>query len=190
MRKKFDAFNSKLKNKERQIFRDYITKNQHLLVELGDLKAFEKKLWLQYIYKARDEFNTLISRYKTGRDELAEIISEARSDRNDWDEVITDFNRRFLHLPFELAVQNKSDVILKDSAPSVEFIFTDGDDKRTYTTKQKDELLRVLSTGEARALYILNIMFEIHTRWKIRKKHYLSLMMWQIHLIIRTNLQL
>ena len=26
------------------------------------------------------------------------------------------------------------------------------------------------STGEARALYILNIMFEVRTRWNIRKR--------------------
>ena len=170
LKAKFEAFNAKLKNKELEAFRDYITKNQHLLPELNDLNAFKRKLWLQYFHIARDEYDLLISAYKSGQEKLASIVSEARANPNDWDEVIKDFNRRFLHLPFRLSVKNKTDVILKDTAPSVEFNFTDGAGERVYSESQRSDLLRVLSTGEARALYILNIMFEIHTKWKIRKK--------------------
>lgn len=170
LKQKFDAFNNKLKNKELQNFRDYITQNQHILPELQDLEAFERKLWLQYIYKAKAEYDLLIEKYKKGQVELAKIISEAQEDRNDWDDVIDDFNRRFLHLPFQLSVENKSDVILKETTPSVVFNFIDGEDQRQYSATQRNDLLNVLSTGEARALYILNIMFEVHTRWKVRKK--------------------
>jgi len=170
LRAKFEAFNAKLKNKDLEAFRDYITQNQHILPELGDLDAFKRKLWLQYIHMARDEYNLLIAKYKSGQEELTSIVSEARADPNDWDTVIEDFNRRFLHLPFRLSVKNKSDVILKDTAPSVEFNFVDGGDERVFSETQRSDLLRVLSTGEARALYILNIMFEIHTKWKVRKK--------------------
>lgn len=170
LREKFDKFNSKLKNKELEDFRDYITENQHLLIELRDLDAFKRKLWLQYIHKAREEYHLLIDKYKSGQEELAAIVSEASDDPNDWDFVIKEFNRRFIHLPFQLSVGNKSDVILKGTAPSVEFNFVDGCEERTYSEAQKKDLLRVLSTGEARALYILNIMFEVHSKWKLRKK--------------------
>lgn len=170
LREKFDKFNSKLKNKELEAFRDYITDNQHLLTELRDLDAFKRKLWLQYIHRAREEYSLLIEKYKSGQEELAAIVSEAKSNPDDWDVVIKEFNRRFIHLPFQLSVGNKSDVILKGTAPSVVFNFLDGEDKRTYTETQKNDLLRVLSTGEARALYLLNIMFEVHTKWKLRKK--------------------
>lgn len=50
------------------------------------------------------------------------------------------------------------------------FNFIDGEDQRKYSAAQRNDLLNVLSTGEARALYILNIMFEVHIRWKVRKK--------------------
>jgi hypothetical protein len=170
LRKKFDKLNSVLKNKELEAFRDYITENQHLLIELRNLDAFKRKLWLQYIHKARKEYHLLIEKYKYGQKELASIVSEARDNPDDWDIVIQDFNRRFIHLPVRLSVGNKSDVILKGTAPSVEFNFVDGEDKRTYTEAEKNDLLRVLSTGEARALYILNIMFEVHTKLKLRKK--------------------
>lgn len=170
LKAKFEAFNAKFKNKDLETFRDYITKNQHLLPELEDLDAFKRKLWLQYIHAAINEYDLLMTRYKSGQAQLASIVSEAGASPNDWDEVIKDFNRRFLHLPFRLSVKNKTDVILKDTAPSVDFNFTDGAEERVYSESQRNDLLRVLSTGEARALYILNIMFEIHTKWKARKK--------------------
>ena len=170
LKQEFDTFNDKLKNKELQNLRDYITQNQHILPELQDLKAFEKKLWLHYFYKSKDAYKLVIEKYKKGQGELAKIISAAEESRNDWDGVIDDFNSRFLHLPFELSVENKSDVILNNTAPSVVFNFINGEDKRQYSATQRDDLLNVLSTGEARALYILNIMFEVRTRWKGCKK--------------------
>lgn len=170
LRERFDKFNSKIKNKELETFRDYITENQHLLIELRDLDVFKRKLWLQYIHSAQEEYQLLIKKYKSGQKELAAIVSEASNNPNDWDEVIKEFNRRFIHLPFQLSVGNKSDVILKGTAPTVEFNFVDGEEERTYSEAQKGDLLRVLSTGEARALYILNIMFEVYTKWKLRKK--------------------
>lgn len=170
LKQQFDHINDKLKNKELQSFRDYITQNQHILRELQDPERFERKLWLQYIYKARSEYDALINSYKKGQEDLNKIVLEAKNYRNDWDNVIDDFNQRFLHLPFQISVENKSDVILKDTAPSIVFSFMDGSDERQYSDLQRTDLLKVLSTGEARALYILNIMFEVHIRWKYRRK--------------------
>lgn len=120
--KRFDAFNAKLKNKELQAFRDYITDNKHLLPMLDDPENLKRKLWIQYLLVANDEYKALVSEYRTGQQALAEIISEAEDSRGDWDEVVADFNRRFLYLPFELFVENKADAVLKDIAPSVGFI--------------------------------------------------------------------
>lgn len=170
LKKKFEAFEGKIKNKELQTFRDYITENQHLLPELSNMEAFKRKLWLQYIHKAREEYNVLMAMYIKGQAELAAIISEASADPNDWDTVIADFNVRFRHLPFQLTVKNKSDVILKATAPSIEFLFDNDGETRLYQSEQRKELLSVLSTGESRALYILSIMFEIHVKWKNRIK--------------------
>ena len=170
IKKKFEAFNAKLKNKELQAFRDYITENKHLLPKLKDMKAFKRELWVQYLLKAGDEYRGLVAEYKVGKVELSRIVSDAEASRGDWDNVIAEFNRRFLYLPFELFVENKADAILKGSPPSVRFIFRSAGDKKIYTQTQKRDLISVLSTGEARALYILDIMYEFHIRWKARKK--------------------
>ena len=119
---------------------------------------------------AQSQYRELLSRYRSGQAELERIITEADASRGDWDDVIADFNRRFLYLPFELVVENKSDAILKGSSPSVGFIFRNSGDEKHYSQFQKQDLLRVLSTGEARALYILDIMYEVYVKWKYRKK--------------------
>lgn len=170
VKKKWEAFNAKLKNKELHAFRDYITDNKHLLPELKNLEALKRKLWLQYILKAGDEYTLLVSKYEEGQAKLASIVADANASRGDWDDVIADFNRRFLYLPFELVVENKADAILKGSSPSVGFIFRNAGDEKRYSQAEKRDLISVLSTGEARALYILDIMYEFYTRWKDRKK--------------------
>ena len=168
--KKFDTFNSKLKNKELQAFRDYITENKHILPMLSDTEGLKRDLWMQYLRVAFDEYKTLVSEYRTGQAALAEIIQEADQSRVDWDAVVADFNRRFLYLPFELAVENKADAILKGAAPSIEFVVKDAGEERRYASSEKQDLLRALSTGESRALYILDIMYEVFVRWKNRTK--------------------
>lgn len=168
--KKFDTFNAKFKNKELQAFRDYITENKHLLPMLGDPEGLKRDLWMQYLRVAFDEYKTLVSEYRTGQSALAKIITEADESRGDWDDVVADFNRRFLYLPFELAVENKADAILKGSAPSIGFVVRDAGEERRYASSEKQDLLRALSTGESRALYILDIMYEVFVRWKNRDK--------------------
>ena len=54
-------------------------------------------------------------------------------------------------------------MILKGSQPSISFKFSDGDGEGDVA---RDSLLKVLSQGERRALYILNVLFEIETRRK------------------------
>ena len=137
---------------------------------LNDREGLKRDLWMQYLRAALDEYKALVSEYRAGQSALAEIIADADSSRGDWDAVVADFNRRFLYLPFELSVENKADAILKGSAPSIAFIIKDSGEERRYASSEKQELLRALSTGESRALYILDIMYEVFVRWKNRTK--------------------
>ena len=53
---------------------------------------------------------------------------------------------------------------MKSDVESIDFVFKEGNEERVHETK--DELLKILSTGEQRALYILNIIFEVEAREK------------------------
>ncbi len=70
-------------------------------------------------------------------------------------------------MPFTVQVENQDDVILSDAAPTLGFNFHDG---RSSAAINQDKLLKVLSQGEKRALYILNILFEIEIRVKAEQE--------------------
>ncbi len=106
----------------------------------------------------------LIKKYKDAQNKIKDLVEKARDEQTDWEKVIRIFNKRFAHLPFYLKVENKEDVILKGDVPAVVFAFKDEGDERVFN--DRFELLRVLSAGEKRALYILNIIFEVEARKK------------------------
>jgi len=75
-----------------------------------------------------------------------------------WKRVVELFNRRF-SVPYTLSVVNQENVILKDETPTIHFDYHDQkDEKRRPKRLQRSELVRSLSSGEKRALYILDII--------------------------------
>jgi hypothetical protein len=67
-------------------------------------------------------------------------------------------------------MKNQDDVILKSEAPNLNFVFQDPDDLNEHKPIEESELLKVLSQGEKRALYILNIIFEVKARQKANQE--------------------
>ena len=164
LQKSFNEINEKLTNTELRVFRGYLLENQEILPELVNLPEFEKKVWLAYFVNQKTLFLELVKRYKDGQEEIKKLLEQATQEKTEWENVVSIFNTRFSHLPFYLNIKNRSDVILKDEVPTVEFIFKDGEKEKIF--KNKNDLLKILSTGEKRALYILNIIFEVEARKK------------------------
>ena len=159
--KAFDKIDAKLKaNKELRDFRDYLIANIKILPELQNLELFKQKLWVSYLKVCTEAYESFIKEYNKGKDEIENIVNEAKNEETDWREVINIFNDRF-NVPFELSVENQEDVILKSEGPNIKFKFMDEDKSKVI---KESELLNVLSNGESRALYILNIIFEVEAR--------------------------
>lgn len=148
-------------------FKEVIEKNNLLIVELRNYEEFRKKVWLGYLDEIKDDVINLVNLYKSKKTELEEIIKKAKDEETDWERAVGVFNNRFKGLPFKLKMVNKEDVLLKTNRPSVEFLFFDDNDEKPVG---EEELLSLLSQGERRALYILNIVFEIEARKKSRQK--------------------
>lgn len=159
---KFDAIDKKIQNTELRKFRDYLFDNQHILPLLQDHKNLQKEIWIAYLVDQKDLFIQLCEEYEIGKKVIEESVLQARTERTDWETVVVMFNRRFT-VPFKMSVINQDDVILKGSVPQITFVFADSDGSDSV---DRDALLKVLSQGEKRALYILNILFEIHIRQK------------------------
>lgn len=160
--KRFEAIDRKLTTKELREFRDYLLDNKDVVAELVDYKKFQKDIWLAYLSAEHHSYLDFLKEYKIGKEVIKQSIDAAKQEATEWAEVVKIFNERFT-VPFTLDVSNQEDVILKGTRPEISFGF-----KEDAQTKAIDRavLLDVLSQGEKRALYILNILFEINARRK------------------------
>lgn len=156
----FDKIDKKLTTKDLRAFRDYLVEHINILPELQNIESFKQKLWISYIKEKIDAYRKLITHYQEAKDELAQIIEKAKKEQTQWERVVEIFNKRF-SVPFVLVVENRTDVILNSEAPTVTFVFRDGEDEAPI---ERSDLLRLLSLGERRALYVLNIIFEVEAR--------------------------
>lgn len=163
IQKKFNDIDSKLSNAQLREFREYLFDNKDILPELSNLEKFKKDIWTSYFIDQKDLFNNLIEEYKKGREEIEAIIIHAKAEATDWKDVINIFNKRF-SVPFKLEMRNQDDVILKSETPNLNFIFSDDDALHQEKNIEESELMKVLSQGERRALYILHIIFEVRAR--------------------------
>jgi hypothetical protein len=165
--KAFEEIDKQLrKNQELRDFREYIIKNTKILAELGNLESFRQKIWISYLKSQKSLFESLINEYHIGAKELKGISEKAKTEATLWRTVIDTFNKRF-YVPFTLKVQNQADVILKRVVPVIAFDFKD---EGKVVPVEKKDLLLALSSGEKRALYILNIIFEVEARKEERQE--------------------
>lgn len=159
---KFDAIDKKIQNAELRKFRDYLFENQEVLPELKNFKQLQKDVWIAYLVDQKELYDQFLAQFATGKLTIEGAVKQAREERTDWEQVVDTFNKRFF-VPFKMSVSNQEDVILKGTKPTVAFMFSDGEREGEVA---RDALLKVLSQGEKRALYILNILFEIQSRQK------------------------
>jgi energy-coupling factor transporter ATP-binding protein EcfA2 len=167
LKKIFDTIDKAIgSNVELRAFKKVIESDNSLLVHLTDYELFKKNVWLGYFSQIQKDIKMLLDFYIEKKVELSEIIKQAGNTATEWELAADEFNNRFTGLPFKIKIKNKEDVILKTKAPVSEFIFNDSEEKNV----SREELLRVLSQGERRAIYILNIIFEIRARKKANQK--------------------
>jgi hypothetical protein len=158
---RFEAIDKQItRNVELRQFRSYLESHPELIPELSNLDALRRKLWLSYSFAAEVELREFVSTYQASKKDIAEVVRMAREEETKWQKVLSIFHRRF-SVPFTLEVVNQHDVILKDEAPGFIFTYRDGDDR---CEMGRGDLMNVLSTGEKRALYLLNVIFEIEAR--------------------------
>lgn len=160
---KFDGLDKLLtKNNEVRILRQILEQNNEIIPELVDLHAFKQKLWLSYLKQQQEDVEHLAQLYSVNKLRLKEIIDKAKAQQTDWYRVVEIFNYRF-NVPFSISIDNQEEVILKESTAVLSFEYREGGEVKKV---DRSQLLNVLSNGEKRALYILNVIFEIEARLK------------------------
>lgn len=155
------------KNQNLRDFEDYLSEHEEILPQLINLEAFKEEIWKSYIKVHLDLYKELIKKYRDTLKRNEEIEIEAGKQRTQWEKVIDIFNERFF-VPFKLTAKNKIPVILgQEPMLSLGFTFEDG---KEQVPVDKNDLMMVLSTGEKRAFYVLNIIFEVEARKKAQQE--------------------
>ncbi len=168
LKKSFDDINDTLKkNAPLRKFQSHLEENMVILPELDNLNKLKRTLWVSYLIENKNLFDELIKEYGDGKKEVEEIIQTARKEAPKWRKVIDIFNERF-SVPFKVSMDNREEVILKKETPVIKFEFEDSSDGEKISIG-KESLLKSLSNGERRALYILNIIFEVEARKEERQ---------------------
>lgn len=145
----------------------YLAEHEEILPKLANVESFREEIWKSY-FKARIQFyEDVINKYQDAEKRRKEIEQEASKQRTDWETVIEIFNHRFF-VPFKLTAKNRVSVILgQEPMLTLGFTFEDGADKASV---EKAALMQVLSSGEKKALYVLNIIFEVEARKKAKQE--------------------
>lgn len=158
LKKIFEAIDKKISNQQLREFREYLFENQDLLPELANLTNLRQKIWLGQMKNCQLIYNQLLDQYRKGQKEINNIVEQAKKEETRWEKVINIFNARFF-VPFKLGIKNKEEAILKETAPSIHYYFENKEE-----AIDEELLFKVLSQGERRAFYLLNIIFEIESR--------------------------
>lgn len=150
-------------NAELRAFKDCIKNNMNILGELKDYDNLKKKVLLGYFSDVDTNrlFEELYELYYSNKNELMEIIKEAQTEKPRWKNIVDLFNARF-HVPFEVKIDNQEDIILRQQAPKLTFLYHNHTGESIK--QSKDEIITILSKGELRAFFILQMLFEIEAR--------------------------
>ena len=164
LKKAFDKITKDVDgNNEVRLFKDIIVAHPDIILELGDYEAFRKKTWKGYLSDLRVKQHLIdyYNFYQTKKTELLQIIRQARAQLPIWHKIIRLYNDRF-HVPFKVDIVNQDEIILKQNAAKLKFIYID--EQNNEIEKSKEDMLAILSRGEQRAFYILQLLFELESR--------------------------
>ena len=151
------------KNAQFRGFQDYLGNNEFLLPKLANVEVLKEDILKSYFASNHTLYCNLLEEYKVMQKRKGQIEEEARRQRTQWETVIDIFNSRF-YVPFKLVLENRERVILgTDQIPRLGFEFHEGGEGQSVDVN-RDTLMRTLSTGERKALYVLNIIFEVEAR--------------------------
>lgn len=164
LQKTFDKISKAVdSNNEVRQFKDVIVDHPQIILELADYEGFRKKAWKGYLSDpaVKQHLIEYYTYYQSQKTVLNNVIAQARAQMPLWKSIIDLYNDRF-HVPFKVEIENQDEIILKQTAAKLKFVYVDKDGLEIE--KPKNDMLAILSKGEQRAFYILQLLFELESR--------------------------
>ena len=122
----------------------------------------EEEYIIQNIYSLKTALNEYINEYEIAKQNVGFILREANKEKKLWNDTINTFNERF-NMPFTLSIKNIKNAVLELNGMEVEFLIND---KKCNKEKVVEN---VLSNGEKKALYLLEMIFIVEKMKKENK---------------------
>ena len=168
LRKNFEDVAKQLqKNAELRAFCEYVQDDEAILSRLNNPEKLKQDVLKSYLKVNENLYTDWIAKCDAAAQRRKELEVEAHEKRTQWERVIDIFNGRFV-VPFRLEARNKAEVSLgQTSIIDLGFTYVDGADTIEV---ERTLLLKSLSVGERKALYVLNVIFEIETRIKSQQE--------------------
>ena len=157
----FNNINIYFNKENTKKFLKYITDKPDIISQLEKPNLFKNKIFVDFLKEDKSIYNKFIEYYKEFIKKNEKIRIEINNTKSKWEEVVEIFNKRF-YLPVNVSIKNKCESIFKNVPPMFTFYFNDGSNVRKEV--EKDTLIKTLSRGELKALYLLDIIYEIKAR--------------------------
>ena len=139
-------------------FREYLHTNKQIIPQLVDYEQFTKDVWCSYFVLHKDLFIDLITKYKNNINRIKELGKIALEQETQWKIIVEQFNNRFSNFPYKITIENQSNISLHvDETPIFKF-------NRKDKLLDEEKVRKILSSGEQRILYILQILFDLEIR--------------------------
>lgn len=140
-----------------RVLKDLIKENRGIIKYLNNLCDTKKSIWMTYLGAESFDISSLSASIKTKKKEIDALLLEVDKQQAQWERVVDVFKKRF-HAPFKVDIQNPRRVMLNDEPARLTFTYVRGTETREKT---KEELMACLSVGEKRALYLLQVLFDL-----------------------------
>lgn len=153
----FQAIENLLSDAKGILLKDILERNPDIVefLRADRITELRRILWLTYLQESKDLFDDLYKKYRV----LATQIDSLSVDHTLWHNALQIYKKRFA-VPYEMEIGNLKGAIIGESIPKVSFKFT-RDGQSVSMDRNRLEDLDTLSQGEKRALYLLNIIFDV-----------------------------
>ena len=159
VKKAFEKIDKKASaNESLRQFKEIIENHPDLVDKILNYDNFHKEVWKGYFAKFKEKAIDLLTAYKNAKTTLNSVLQQAARQRSAWEKTISIFNRRF-SVPFEVKIMNQTDLLLNEEAAALSFEYGTRTGLKTVESKVLEEV--VLSKGELRAYYTLQLLFAI-----------------------------
>ncbi len=157
--KLFNVAKSSLnKNAQTRKLLSIINSDPRHLKELAKPAELKKNIIFSKLSNFENQIQNFQKEILAYKLEMEKIVKEAEQTTETWKKVLADYNSRFISNKFDVEIENLTDAVLDVNPP----IFK----RKIKGTNQEitTEIFQRFSSGEKRAVMILNLMFEVELR--------------------------